>query len=190
MKVVCGLGNPGPEYDSTRHNVGWWAVDHMQRAWRFPPFRRAGAAVESQGTLRDQTIRLLKPTTYMNRSGLALRPFLDRPDFDWRRDLMVVVDDAALPVGRVRCRAQGSAGGHNGLKSIEATLRSREYARIRIGVGAPPPDWDLADWVLSPMEADDYDSVVSLLPVVAEAVELWVTESVEAAAARCARGRI
>lgn len=190
MKIVCGLGNPGPEYAPTRHNVGWWAVDYIQREWGFPQFRRAGAGVQSEGTVDGHVVLLLKPTTYMNRSGAALRPFLADPRLDLASDLLVVVDDVALPVGRLRCRARGSSGGHNGLKSIEATLRSREYARLRIGVGSPPPGWDLADWVLSPMPGEERDRTVELLPVVADAVRLWITDGIDAAAARCSRGLV
>src|SRR5690606_32255245 len=100
------------------------------------------------------------------------------------RDLLVVVDDTALDVGRMRLRAEGSAGGHNGLKSIEASLRTRAYARLRVGVGAPPPGWDLADWVLSPFEEEDERSIVELLPTLVDAIGLWIEQGVEAAANR------
>jgi PTH1 family peptidyl-tRNA hydrolase len=181
MKVVIGLGNPGPEYDATRHNVGWWVVDRLAYDWDFGPFRRDGKAFVRDGTVGDFEVRLMKPTTYMNRSGLALRSVRVLEDFDAAEDLLVVVDDAALDVGRLRFRAEGGAGGHNGLKSISGALQSNDYARLRIGVGRKPEGADLADWVLSPMPEDDEDVVVGLLPELSEAVEAWMGEGVEAA---------
>lgn len=188
MKVVCGLGNPGSAYERTRHNVGWWAIDHVHAAWGFGRFRSERGAVASSGERHGESVLLMKPLTYMNRSGNALAPLLHQRDFDVAKDLLVVVDDVALPVGRIRVRARGSAGGHNGLKSVEATLGTREYARLRIGVGAPPPGRDLAEWVLSPFDAEDEDTILSLLPLVGEVIDAWIREGVEAAIARAAGG--
>lgn len=184
MKVVCGLGNPGAEYAATRHNVGWWVVDCAREMWRFPAFRREGVVRYSQGRFGDEAVWLVEPLTYMNRSGAALAGLGDTPDFDVRRDLLVVVDDAALEIGRVRFRPSGSSGGHNGLKSVEATLGSREYARLRIGVGTRPPGMDLADWVLSPFEPEEEASVRDLLPQLVDAVEVWIEAGVDSAATR------
>jgi PTH1 family peptidyl-tRNA hydrolase len=105
MKVVVGLGNPGPEYDATRHNVGWWVADRLAYDWDFDAFRRDGRMLVTEGTVDRETVRLVKPATYMNRSGLAMRPLLQTEGFDPAADLLVVVDDAALDVGRVRFRA-------------------------------------------------------------------------------------
>ena len=176
-----GLGNPGPEYDATRHNVGWWVADRLAYDWDFPAFRRDGRALVSEGSVADVQVRLMKPTTYMNRSGLAVRTLDDVAGFDPTLDLLVVVDDAALEVGRVRFRPEGSPGGHNGLKSVSGALRSNAYARLRIGVGKKPAGADLSDWVLSPMPDEDEDVVVALLPELTRAVETWVGEGVEAA---------
>ncbi len=181
MKVVLGLGNPGPDYDATRHNVGWWLVDRLAYDWDLPPFRRSGPAWFTEGPVGARRARLVKPTTYMNRSGAALRTLDDIEDFDAGSDLLVVVDDAALDVGRVRLRPSGSPGGHNGLKAVSGALRSDAYARLRIGVGRRPGGVDLADWVLSPMPQEDEDVVVGLLPELTQAVEAWMTEGVEAA---------
>jgi len=181
MKVVIGLGNPGPEYDATRHNVGWWVVDRLAYDWGFGPFQRDGRAMVSEGTVGDVPVRLMKPTTYMNRSGLALRALRQLDDFDPAGDLLVVVDDAALDVGRVRFRAGGGAGGHKGLRSVSGALQSNEYARLRIGVGQKPDGEELSDWVLAPMPEADEDVVVGLLPELTEAVRAWVDEGVEAA---------
>ena len=181
MKFVVGLGNPGPEYDATRHNVGWWVVDRLAYDWDFGPFRRDGKAWVSEGTVGDAEVRLVKPATYMNRSGLAMRTLRETESFDPARDLLVVVDDAALDVGRVRFRPEGGAGGHNGLKSISGSLQSNEYARLRIGVGRKPDGEDLSDWVLSPMPAEHEEEIVALLPELTEAVEVWVAEGTETA---------
>lgn len=184
MKVICGLGNPGPEYEATRHNVGWWVVEEAQATWRFPPFKRRGAAFHSEGRLGGHDIVIVEPLTYMNRSGAVLTQFAQREDFDVARDLLVIVDDVALEPGRMRVRADGSAGGHNGLKSIEASLGTRNYARIRIGVGAAPADLDLADWVLGPFGTDEERLITDRLPDFVDAVGVWVEEGVDAAANR------
>jgi len=181
MKIVVGLGNPGPEYDTSRHNVGWWVVDRLAYDWDFSTFQRDGRAFLTEGTVGEEQIRLIKPRTYMNRSGQALRSLRDVEDFDPTQDLLVVVDDATLDVGRVRFRPEGGAGGHNGLKSISGALGSQEYPRLRIGVGQKPSGVDLADWVLSPMPEADEDVVVGLLPELAEAVSVWAHEGTEAA---------
>jgi PTH1 family peptidyl-tRNA hydrolase len=184
MKVVMGLGNPGPEYDATRHNVGWWVVDRLAYDWDFGPFRRDGRALVSEGSAAAAEVRLVKPTTYMNRSGLAVGSLASIEGFEPSSDLLVVVDDAALDVGRVRFRAEGSPGGHNGLRSVSGALQSNAYARLRIGVGKKPEGADLADWVLSPMPEHDEGAVVALLPELTQAVETWIGEGVEAAMSR------
>ena len=177
MKIIVGLGNPGSEYDATRHNVGWWMLDRLAHDWRFGAFRRDGPALKSEGVVGEHAVLLLKPTAYMNRSGLALRFLQELEEFDPTQDLLVLVDDAALDVGRVRFRPKGSAGGHNGLKSVSGVLRSDEYPRLRIGVGRAPEGVDLADWVLSPMPEEDEDVVVGLLPELTGAVEVWLAEA-------------
>lgn len=128
-----------------------------------------------------EVVRLVKPLTYMNRSGWALAPLLRWADFQLERDLLVVVDDAALPVGRLRFRAHGSAGGHNGLKSVQAVLGSSRYARLRIGVGTPPPAADLADYVLSPFPPEEEEVVLDRLEAVPAAVRLWIEAGIHAA---------
>ena len=139
MKIVLGLGNPGPDYERTRHNVGWWVVDHLADVWRFEGWKKDAQSRVVTGSLKDQRVKLVKPLTYMNLSGAVLRPYLRRENWDASRDLLVVVDEVALPVGSFRIRARGSAGGHNGLKSIEGAVGSQEYARLRVGVGPEDP---------------------------------------------------
>jgi PTH1 family peptidyl-tRNA hydrolase len=181
VKVIVGIGNPGGEYEDTRHNVGWWVVDRLRQAWGFSAFKRERNARVSTGKLGEHSVQLIKPTTYVNRSGAALGPLRTLEDFDVARDLLVVVDDVALDVGRFRVRARGSAGGHNGLKSIQTVLGTQDYARMRIGVGAAPLGADLADWVLSPFPSDDEKVVTELLGDVTDASMTWVQQGVEAA---------
>jgi PTH1 family peptidyl-tRNA hydrolase len=129
-------------------------------------------------------VRLVKPQTFMNLSGAALRPYLRRPLFDPARDLLVIVDDVALPLGRLRLRAEGSPGGHNGLKSIEAALSSRTYARARIGVAPIDPRRrgpDLADFVLSPFAKDERAELSTQMPRLTSAVETWLTDGIDRA---------
>jgi peptidyl-tRNA hydrolase, PTH1 family len=187
MKVVCGLGNPGPEYEETRHNVGWWVVEEAHATWRFPEFSRAGMAWVSTARLGAHEVVLLEPLTFMNRSGAVLASLAQAEDFDVTRDLLVVVDDTALDTGRIRIRASGSAGGHNGLKSVEASLGTRAYARLRVGIGAPPPGAELAEWVLSPFDDADRARIEELLPLLVDGVRLWIEEGVDAAARHCNR---
>ena len=185
MKAIVCLGNPGPEYSTTRHNVGWWLADELAERWGLGRFRREGNAGVAAGEAGGTQVRVVKPLTYMNRSGQALAPFLRAGAFDVSRDLLVVVDDVALEPGRSRLRASGSAGGHNGLKSIEATLGTQEYARLRIGVGARPPGVDLADWVLATAPREERALVIDLLPSLVECASVWVHEGVEMAMNRC-----
>jgi len=187
VKVVVGLGNPGAEYEATRHNVGWWVVEAVRRAWGFPAFRSQGAARFSDGARAGDVVLLVEPLTYMNRSGSAVAPLARLEGFDVAGDLLIVVDDVNLAIGRVRLRPAGSAGGHNGLRSVEAALGTREYARLRIGVGAKPPGEELAGWVLSPMPPDEEEIVAGLLPHLVGCVEAWLERGAEAAMHGCNR---
>jgi PTH1 family peptidyl-tRNA hydrolase len=187
LKIVAGLGNPGPEYDQTRHNVGWWTVDRLAYDWGIGPFTREPKALVASGKVHGRSVVLVKPTAFMNRSGPALVPFLVAPDIVPERDLLVVVDDAALDVGRVRLRPSGSPGGHNGLASVTQALGTEQFSRLRIGVGKPPAGESLVEWVLSAMPDEDEDVVVSLLPTLTQGVEVWMEEGAEAAMNRINR---
>lgn len=184
MKVILGLGNPGPEYEGTRHNVGWWVVDHLADVWRFEGWKRDGDARVASGIVGGARVRLVKPQTFMNLSGAALKPYLRREGWRYMHDLLVISDEVALPVGSFRVRAGGSAGGHNGLKSIQGALGSQEYARLRIGVGPEDPSrrrGDLSDYVLSDfgkreeqLVRDNFDTLVQL-------AETWLADGAQAA---------
>jgi len=182
LKVILGLGNPGREYAATRHNVGWWLIDHLADVWHLDAWKKDGVSQVANGTVGGVKVRLIKPQTYMNLSGQALKNYVRRPFWSAAKDLLVVVDEVQLPVGRSRIRARGSAGGHNGLKSVEQALGSQEYARLRIGVGPSEERKgiykDLADFVLAPFARDERDDVLALLPPLTGAVETWLTDGV------------
>jgi PTH1 family peptidyl-tRNA hydrolase len=185
LKVILGLGNPGRQYESTRHNVGWWLLDHLADVGRFDGWKRDGEAMVSNATLHGGRVRLIKPLTYMNLSGQVLRNYLRRPFWTPAKDLLVLVDEVQLPVGRYRVRARGSAGGHNGLRSVESVIGNQDYPRLRIGVG---PDEerrgiyeDLADFVLAPFARDERDEVIALMPKLENAVDTWLREGTERA---------
>jgi PTH1 family peptidyl-tRNA hydrolase len=179
LRAVVGLGNPGPEYASTRHNAGFWLADALVARWGFPPFRRGERARVTEGEVEGVPVRLLKPTTSMNRSGAALASLHADPAFNPTTDLLVLVDDFQIPCGTFRLRADGSSGGHNGLKSIESALQSQQYARLRIGVGPLPEgvgDW--ADYVLAPFTPEQQEQVEGLMPQLVDAATQWVREGV------------
>lgn len=185
MKVILGLGNPGREYEATRHNVGWWLIDHLADVWRFDGWKKDLDSRVADGVFAGEKVRLVKPQTYMNLSGQALRNYLRIPEWNAATDLLVVSDEVQIPVARFRIRANGSAGGHNGLKSVEAALGNQAYARLRIGVGPSEERKgifpSLSDFVLAPFARDERDDVLALLPTLAAATETWLRDGVERA---------
>ncbi len=180
-----GLGNPGPEYVETRHNAGFRLADHLVARWRLGPLRRGDRARIAEGVWNGHPVRVLEPQTYMNRSGAALAPLLALEGFEPSRDLLILSDEVALPLGRFRLRGAGSAGGHNGLKSIEGALRRQDYARLRIGVGPVPPGLDeLTDYVLGTFPVEEREALDALLDPMADAVETWLDQGIEQAMAK------
>ena len=178
MRAVVGLGNPGPEYAATRHNAGFWLAEALVAHWGFPPFRRGERARFTEGEVDGVPVRILKPTTYMNSSGAALASLRADPAFNPARDLLILVDDFQIPSGTFRLRGEGSSGGHNGLKSIEAALQSQAYARLRIGVGPLPEgmsDW--SEYVLAPFDPEQLEQLETLQPELIAAVEQWLRPS-------------
>lgn len=182
--VLC-LGNPGPEYASTRHNVAWWLADRLADRYDLGRFRKQGPAGVARGRIENVPAQVVKPYTYMNRSGRLVEGLSKVDGFDLVRDLLVVVDEVALEPGRARFRPSGSPGGHNGLKSIQAALGTTEYARLRIGVGAAPPHADKADWVLSNPSRSDRAVILDRIDELVDCVGLWVADGIEAAMNRC-----
>lgn len=185
MKVILGLGNPGREYAATRHNVGWWVADHLADVWHLDGWKSDGEAHVASGLVAGARVRLVKPRTFMNLSGQVLKPYVRRPFWAAATDLLVMVDDVALPLGSYRLRSRGSAGGHNGLRSVEHALGTRDYARLRIGI-APNVEGsevggDLARYVLAPAGKDERREIVELMPRFTDAAETWLREGIEKA---------
>jgi PTH1 family peptidyl-tRNA hydrolase len=185
LRVILGVGNPGRDYEATRHNVGGWGLDHLGDVWHVDGWKRDGQAMVSNATVAGNRVRLIKPHTYMNLSGNVLKNYLRRPFWAAPKDLLVVVDDVALPVGRFRIRARGSAGGHNGLRSIESALGNQEYPRLRIGVGPSEERMhiyhNLADFVLAPFARDEREDILELIPQIGASIETWLREGTERA---------
>lgn len=182
MHLVVGLGNPGPRYRETRHNVGFWVVDRLAERAVGGVSREAPDRWALETLLEGRPAVLVKPLSFMNRSGGPVRAALET----WRlapERLLVVVDDVALPTGRLRLRARGSHGGHNGLRSIEEALETREYARLRIGVGsgAEAGAGDLADFVLSKFPSGDILTVRRAVGRAADAAVAVLRDGLEAA---------
>jgi len=184
MKLIVGLGNPGPEYDHTRHNVGFVVLDRLARRHGTPhaaPVAKAkfhGSLVEA--TIGDERVLLLKPLTFMNRSGLSVGEAASFYKLDAARDLLVIVDDVALPCGSIRLRADGSAGGHNGLADIEARLGGSRYARLRIGIDQPG-QIPQKEYVLGRFRPDQQQALEPALEEAVAATELWTTRGVDEA---------
>lgn len=189
MKAIFALGNPGRRYLDTRHNVGWWLADRLSARWAAPPFRERGRALRTEARVEGASVVLLKPLTYVNRSGEVAAELVRESRVDPARGLLVLVDDVWLEPGVIRLRARGSPGGHNGLRSLEGALATDEYCRLRIGVGQPSdPRVDLAAWVLSAMTPAEEERVLAALEPAAEATECWITEGIEAAMNRYNQG--
>ena len=181
MKVICGLGNPGERYRLTRHNVGFRVVDLLADRWALTGEGRLkdGAAVlEVRQPEPIGRVLLVKPMRYMNRSGAPLRAALRQTDVDVTTDLLVVADDIDLPLGRIRLRRSGSAGGHNGLRDVIATFGTEEFDRLRIGVGR---SGTAASHVLATFAPDERDLATEMVAIGADAAERWLREGVDAA---------
>ena len=188
MKLIVGLGNPGPEYRDTRHNVGFKVVDALVERWRvqdqwrekFEALQVKTVAGGDRANLvagGDQVV-IVKPLTFMNLSGQAVAAVAGFYKIE-PPDIFIVTDDVALPVGRLRARRDGSAGGHNGLKSIIESLATQAFPRMRVGVGRGDARRDLADHVLGRFEADERETVVAAVLRAADATEVFISEGIE-----------
>lgn len=179
--LIVGLGNPGDQYDGTRHNAGFLAVDALARQGRFSVNRVKFKALTAQAEVGGQGALVMKPTTYMNLSGEAVGEaarFYKLPP----ERVLVLSDDVDLPLGRLRIRAKGSAGGHNGLKSIIQHLGTDQFPRIKLGVGGKPhPDYDLADWVLGRLQGEDRKVMDEAAVRAAQAVECLLRDGIQTA---------
>jgi PTH1 family peptidyl-tRNA hydrolase len=172
LKAIVGLGNPGDEYAGTRHNVGFQVVDELARRWRAR--LKSWKSIADVALAKEYNVLLVKPRTFMNSSGEAVQRVTAFHKLDLQ-DVLIVVDEAQLPLGRLRLRRSGSDGGHNGLKSVIQYV-GPEFPRLRLGVGRGDPRWNLADHVLSTFDRDERDSVAQSVSRAADAVEVFVKE--------------
>ncbi len=175
--IVVGLGNPGPEYRNTRHNAGFWCIDLLARRHGIKMARGHRTTRLGDGEIEGQRVVLSKPRTFVNRSGQAANYLLAR--YRVKRDrLLIVYDDTALPPGKIRLRPEGSAGGHNGIKSIISALGTQEFARLRIGVGRPESNADRIDHVLGELPPEDKRQVDDAVHRAADAIATVLTDGV------------
>jgi PTH1 family peptidyl-tRNA hydrolase len=182
VKLIVGLGNPGIEYQWTPHNMGFLAVDEIANQCGVQVVNRHCKAVTARAVIEGQPVLLAKPETYMNRSGDAVRELLERYEGDAASDLIVLVDDLALPFGTIRIRERGSAGGHNGLKSVIASLGgSQEFLRIRLGVAPEHRLTSGRDYLLSPMRKAQLALVAEAVEASSRAVAMILTQGAQAA---------
>lgn len=174
MYIIAGLGNPGRKYDGTKHNVGFEVIDELIERHHVPYGGTDRKAMYGKTVIGGEKCILIKPMTFMNLSGEAVRAYMDYYKLDPEEDLIVIYDDIDLDPGQLRIRKKGSAGGHNGMKNIIAQLGTDSFLRIRVGTGAKPEKWDLADYVLAPFDTEARKKVDSAVKNAADAVELVV----------------
>ena len=183
--LIVGLGNPGRQYNGTRHNVGFETADLLIDQHHIDGPTRFRKSLIGKGRIGGERVIIMKPMTYMNLSGEAVREGIDYYHIDPSSHLIVIVDDVDLEPGHLRIRERGSAGGHNGLKSIIQHLGDGNFLRVRIGVGAKPDsDWDLADHVLGHPAGEDRDRIDAAMKRAAEAVEVILTDGAQKAMSR------
>jgi len=181
MYIIAGLGNPGLQYENTRHNAGFLTIEFLQDKFSGKPYKLRHKAQLSECTISGERVLLVRPQTYMNNSGESIREILTFYKLDLSQ-LIVIYDDVDLPGGTIRIRASGSAGTHNGMRSIIAELGSGEFARVRIGIGKPShPDMDLADYVLGRFDKDQLPIMREAVQKAAEAAEMIILKGCEAA---------
>ncbi|WP_199623943.1 aminoacyl-tRNA hydrolase [Paenibacillus alkalitolerans] len=183
MKWIVGLGNPGRDYEDTRHNIGWMAIDEVADRWGIVKAQSKCKGLVAEGRVGDTKVALIKPMTYMNLSGECVRAFLDfyKPKVE---DLIVVYDDMDTQLGSIRLRYQGSPGGHNGIRSIAAHLGTEKFNRIRMGISRPAPGTDIARYVLSTFRKEESEALRATIEKAGDALEYCLNEPFEKAMAK------
>jgi len=180
MKLIVGLGNPGRRYAATRHNAGWRVAEALAARGHLGTWREKCDAAVSEGRWGDEKVAVARPLVYMNESGMAVRELMDF----WKtgsEDLLVVMDDLALELGRIRLRGEGSAGGHNGLESVIRHMGHEHFARLRVGIGPGPAAEEQAEFVLSKFAAAERPVIEEAIEKAAEAAACWIKEGLAAA---------
>ena len=181
MYLIVGLGNPGKQYENTRHNVGFDAVDLLVDEYRVPSSGKQHKAMYGKGVIAGQKVILAKPLTYMNLSGESVRALVDYYKINPEEELIVIYDDISLEPGKIRIRKKGSAGGHNGIKNIIAQLGTQNFQRVKVGVGEKPKGWDLADYVLGHFSKEDRELMEEGYDRADHAVGMILNGEIEAA---------
>ena len=181
MFIIAGLGNPTLQYEGTRHNVGFDVIDMLADRYNISVDGRKGRALIGKGMIGGQKVLLVKPQTYMNLSGESIRSILDYYKVDPETELIVIYDDISLDVGKLRIRAKGSAGGHNGIKNIIAHVGGSVFPRIKVGVGEKPPKYDLADYVLGHFSKAEQELMEEGYKDAVKAVEMIVSGDISGA---------
>ena len=180
VMIIVGLGNPGPKYSGTRHNIGFQCIDRMAKRWGIEVSERRAKAVLGKGSYRGQNVVLAKPRTFMNHSGEGLSYLLARFSAV-PADLLVIYDEMALPMGKLRLRSTGSDAGHNGIRSIIDCLNTAEFPRLRIGIGRPDPESNYVTHVLDRFSQEDQTIIDEVVDRVILATECIIEESLERA---------
>jgi PTH1 family peptidyl-tRNA hydrolase len=180
MHIIVGLGNPTEKYQATRHNVGWDAITRLSDDYKIPLDFKKHKAICGKGYIEGEKVILAQPITYMNLSGESVRELVDFYKVS-PEEVIVIYDDISLEVGQLRIRKKGSAGGHNGMKSIISHLGTDEFPRIKVGVGDKPKGWDLADYVLSRFQGEEQAFIREALKDSADACKMIITSGMDAA---------
>ena len=181
MFVIVGLGNPGKKYENTRHNAGFIAIDALADKYGISISEKKHKALCGTGVIEGNKVVLVKPQTFMNLSGESVRSIMDFYKIDPEEDMLVIYDDISLAPGNIRIRKKGSAGGHNGIKSIIAHAGTQNFMRIKVGVGEKPSGWDLADYVLGHFSDEDNQKLKETMPNIIQAATLMVQGDVDKA---------
>lgn len=181
MFVIVGLGNPGKKYENTRHNAGFIAIDALAQKYGISISEKKHKALCGTGVIEGNKVLLVKPETFMNLSGESVRSVMDFYKIDPEEDMLVIYDDISLAPGNIRIRKKGSAGGHNGIKSLIAHTGTQNFMRIKVGVGEKPSGWDLADYVLGHFSEDDNVKLKEVMPDIIQAAVLMLQGDVDKA---------
>lgn len=180
MRIIIGLGNPTEKYQATRHNIGWDAITRISDDYRIPLNQKKHKAIYGTGYIEGEKVILVRPLTYMNLSGESVRELVDFYKVD-SEDIIIIYDDVSLDVGQLRIRKKGSAGGHNGIKSIISHLGTDVFPRIKVGVGEKPKGWDLADYVLSRFTEEENVAIREALGEISYACRIIIANGMDAA---------
>lgn len=181
--LIVGLGNPGNKYEKTRHNIGFWVVDELARRYGLSFGKTERKAITADGLIKEKRVLLAKPQTFMNVSGEAVRALVDFYQIDLPH-ILVIHDELDIPLGALRLRQKGGAGGQNGVKNIIQHLGTQEFNRVRCGIGRPPGRMDPGAYVLKPFAGDDAITAQIMMERAADAVETWLTEGIDLAMTR------